>query len=379
MKRLDIKILGIVILMLGGQVFTSPCGYALTSVHPLEMYDQGIHLLDSYRGDPSVLYEAQQIFSSLMKKFPDSPYGYLGMSRVQRINAYLYDNRYRMEKVRDEVLPFAIKALELGPSIREVHENYSMLETIYEDFYANQKEAQEALISFPERAETYLLIGQFFGDQDESEKAIEFYKATLGLEPSPVVRLQTLQRIGLLYLEQTKEPEKAVKYFQEAVEIAPDSAVINENLGAAYLKMKNYPQAVDRLQKAMNSLKNSCTEHYLFQARALLAEERGNFKDAINFLELALSQNTADINLHFKLGNLYYNMANYENAYVHFMRVINLEPQNPGAYYFAGRSAYSLGKTDTAIDYYKTYLKLNADSEEAAWIRNNVPELSQNK
>ena len=357
----------------------SPCGYALTSTHPLKMYEQGVHLLDSYHGDPSVLYEAQQIFSSLMEKFPDSPYGYLGMSRLQRINAYLYDNRYHMEKVRDEVLPFAIKALELGPSIREVHENYSMLETIYEDFYANQKEAQEALLAFPERAETYLLIGQFFGDQNESEKAIEFYKAALGLEPSSAVRLRTLYRMGLVYLNQTSEPEKAVKYFEEALTIAPELAMANENLGAAYLKMKNYSQAVDRLGKAIKTLNNSWTESYLFQARALLAEEGGNLSEAVNFLELALSQNSADIRLHFKLGNLYYNMSNYENAYVHFMRVINLEPQNPGAYYFAGRSAYSLGKTDTAIGYYKAYLELNSDSEEAAWIRNNVPELSQNK
>src|SRR3990167_5666671 len=166
-RNLDMKIFGIVILILLGQVFMSPGAYALISAHPLEIYEQGIRLLDSYRGDPSALYQAQQTFSSLMKKFPDSPYGYLGMSRVQRINAYLYGNHYCMEKVRDEFLPFAIKALELGPSIREVHENYSLLETIYEDFYANQKEAQETLISFPERAETYLLIGMFFGDQNE--------------------------------------------------------------------------------------------------------------------------------------------------------------------------------------------------------------------
>src|SRR3989338_6698352 len=32
-------------------------------------------LFRSYHGDPSTLYQAQQIFNALMKKFPDSPYG----------------------------------------------------------------------------------------------------------------------------------------------------------------------------------------------------------------------------------------------------------------------------------------------------------------
>ena len=371
------KVFGLIIFLVLGQITLSDKAFALLSAHPSELYDRGVRILDSYRGDPSALYEAQKCFADLIQKYPDSPYGYLGMSRVQKINAYLYDNRYNMSKIRDEVLPFAIKALELGPSIRDVHEHYSALENIYENFYTNQKEAQQALLAFPDRADTYLIIGMFFGDQGEHEKAVEFYKAALEMEPSADLSLRILKRIGLLYLNNFKQTDKAVEYFQQAMAISPNSAINNENMGRAYLEMKNYRRAIDRLTKAMNALPNSYTEYHLLQAKALLAEEQGKVKDAISLFESALIHNKHNIPLHFKLGNLYYNLANYEKAYPHFMRVINLEPQNPGAYYFAGRSAYSLGETDTAINYYKRYLQLDADSEEAAWIRKNVPEFSQ--
>lgn len=372
------KILGLVILTLIWHVSLSADAFALKSKHPVETYEQGVKILDSYRGDPAVLYEAQAIFTGLIKKFPDSPYGYLGMSRAQKIQAYLYDNRYRMSQIRDEVLPFAIKALELGPSIRDVHEHYSLLEKIYEDFYSNQKDAQNALLSFPERAETFLLIGMFFGDQGEKEKALEFYKGALDLNPSTAVHLQILERMGLLYLKDFQQPEEALTYFQQAIEIAPDSPVMKESAGIAYLKMKNYRQAIQHLIKAMDVLANDYTQYYLLQAQAFLAEEEGKVAEAIKFLEAALRQDKHNIALHFKLGNFYYTLAKYENAYTHFMEVISLEPKNSGAYYFAGRSASSLGETDTALNYYKQYLQLNADSEEAAWIRKNVPELSQN-
>jgi tetratricopeptide (TPR) repeat protein len=282
-SRLSFKILGITVLIFLAQVSFLRCAHALISPHPLEIYERGMRLVNSYQGDPADLQQAQQCFTELMNKFPDSPYGYLGMSQVQKINAYLYGNRYRMSKIRDEVLPMAVKALELGPSIREVHEHYSAIEAIYEDFYANQKEAQEALISFPERPETYLLIGMFFGDQDESEKAIEFYKMALGMQPSADLRLKILERIGLLYLNELQKPDMALGYFRQAAELDPDSAVSNENLGMVYLNLKDYAKAVEHLTKAVHSLNNAYTQNQLAQAKALLAEQEK--KETIGLLK----------------------------------------------------------------------------------------------
>ena len=289
-NKAHLKALGLIVLMLLAQNGFLKGAYALTSFHPLEIYEQGRQFLNSYRGDPAALEQAQKCFTQLMNKFPDSPYGYLGMSQVQRINAYLYDNRYRMSQIRDEVLPLAVKALELGPSVREVHENYSGLETIYEDFYANQKEAQEALLSFPERPETYLLIGMFFSDQEESAKAVEFYKMALGMEPSPELRLKILERIGLVYLNKLHDPETALEYFQQAAQLEPNSPIFNENLGMTYLNMKNYPKAVEHLTKAMRFLKNSYTQNQLEQAKMLLAQQEEKNKGAIGLLKDAPEQ-----------------------------------------------------------------------------------------
>ena len=98
--------------------------------------------------------------------------------------------------------------------------------------------------------------------------------------------------------------------------------------------------------------------------------------EAIDFLERASAMSQENIDLLFKLGNLYYQLSNFDNAYRHFKAVISLKPLDPYAYYFAGRSADSLGETDLARQHYQKYLKLNNSSQEAQWIRNNIPELN---
>src|SRR5206468_1271894 len=121
----------------------------------------------------------------------------------------------------------------------------------------------------------------FFGDQDENEKAVEFYKTSLGMAPSSVVRLKILERIGLLYLNKLQEPQKALEFFQQALEIAPHSPIFNENMGMTYLSMKNYSKAVDYLSAAMQVLRNSYTRYQLLKTRALIAEQEGKVKEAI--------------------------------------------------------------------------------------------------
>jgi tetratricopeptide (TPR) repeat protein len=289
-NKLKFRIFLIVTLALFSQIGFSRLSFALSSPHALELYERGMNFLNSYHGDTADLDEAQQCFMDLVTKFPESPYGYLGLSRIEKISSYLYDNRYNMNKVRDNVLPLAVKALELGPSVKEVHENYSAIENIYEDFYSNQKEAQDALTSFPERPETYLLIGMFFGDQSEGDKAVEFYKMALGMQPGADLRLRILERIGLIYLNELQQPEKALEYFQQAEELEPNSPIFNESLGMTYLSLKNYTKAIEYLSKSINKLKNTYTEGQLAQAKALQAQEEAKTKEAIN-----ISMNVSDL------------------------------------------------------------------------------------
>ena len=54
------------------------------------------------------------------------------MSQIYRIDAHLGSENYDLDLIRERALPFALKALKLGPNIRAVHENYAFFEKFLE-------------------------------------------------------------------------------------------------------------------------------------------------------------------------------------------------------------------------------------------------------
>lgn len=106
---------------------------AMVSPHPIQLYEKGQKLIQQYKGDVGTFVAAQDIFMELIEKYHDSPFGYLGMSQIYRIDAYLGEENYDVKLIRERALPFALKALKLGPSIRAVHENYAFFEKFFEE------------------------------------------------------------------------------------------------------------------------------------------------------------------------------------------------------------------------------------------------------
>ena len=106
-------------------------GFCFPSPHPIQLYEQGIRQLNSSSSEGKTDSQVQDIFLALIKKFPYSPLGYLGMSYVYRHDAYRGNKKYDVEFLKDNAYPFALKALRLGPSIRAVHENYAFFQELF--------------------------------------------------------------------------------------------------------------------------------------------------------------------------------------------------------------------------------------------------------
>lgn len=350
--------------------------YSFMSQHPLNCFEKGIKALEPYTGDVQDLAEAKHIFRKLIVRYPDSPLGYLGLSRVQIIEATLFDQHYNMKLIHEEALPNAVKALELGPTLRIVHEHYSEIEKIFENYYLYKKEAQIYLTLYPEDPKTFFIAGSFVLEQDELQKAVEYLSIALDMSPHPELRQKILKRLAWIYLNKFENYVETVKYCKLAMESGEESSEIIEFLGLAYLKLGEYQESVKSWSRAAQLSKHSPeVQYYFLLAQGHLAEKKGNVSDAVNFFEKALRSGNRSIDIHYKLGNLYFDMADYKNAYEHFRRVIDLQPDKANAYFFAGRSIKSLGKNNLAVNYFSKYLTFQTDEQKVKWIRQNMPNL----
>ncbi|MFA5261355.1 MAG: tetratricopeptide repeat protein, partial [Candidatus Omnitrophota bacterium] len=329
---------------------------------------------NSFRGDRQDLLAARKIFQQLIARYPESALGYLGMSRALLMEAALFDNHYNMKFVHEEALPNAVKALELGPTIRAVHEHYSEIEKIFENYYLNKKEAQIYLTLYPEDPKTFFYAGAFVLDQDEPQKAVEYFSIALDMNPGQELRKKILKYLAWIHLNKYQQYDKAVNYCQQALELEKSSYELNEYLGLAYLRLGDYHASVESLSRALQlSDKSGQAQFYLWLAKGHQAEEEGNVSLAADFFEQALLSRGRDIEVHYKLGNLYFSMADYRKAYDHFRRVIDLQPDKANAYFFAGRSIQSLGDYDSAVTYFSKYLTLATDDQKVAWIKQHMP------
>jgi len=331
--------------------------WASYSAHPMQLYVKAEKVLQSYRGDPATLAEAKKIFSTLITKFPTSALGYVGLSHVYVIEACRYTDHYDMQLMHDQALPYATKALELGPSLQLVHEQYAVIENIFNRYEEQQKNVQDRLLLKPDDPETYFFVANFMRDQGEIDKAVKYFNIALDMNPEPGLSLRILNRLGWLYLSELNQPERAVEYYQKSLDAGGASPLVTGFIGIAYYQMGRYQLSVKTLTESVTLLPNDFARYYLLQAQGKLLQQQGLSTQAIDALEEAL-QYGENSHLHRNLANMYLGMADFNRAYRHFQEVIASDPEEATAYYYAAKSLFSLGKSKQAVDYYSRYLQL---------------------
>jgi tetratricopeptide (TPR) repeat protein len=373
-KKVVATIFPVIILF---SIIATECFSAVTP-HPVSLYSQGKKILNGYRGNPDELKRAEELFLTLINRYPQSPLGYLGMSQLKTYYAYFYDMDFNMKIIHEEVMPYAVKALELGPTLQEVHENYGFVEKIFTE-YQNQKKELEKLVTLkPRDPETFFRMGLFVLKQNEFIEAEKYFKTSLTLQPTLKTKLRILKRLGWLNLLYLNNPQKAVDYYGEAL-VIHDTSEVSEYLGIAYFKAGQYEKAVDQLIRGGYGIRNNQTKYYLLLSKARTLLEKNKINEATRYFEEASQYRNLDSETHFLLGSIYFGHDDNEKAYDHFRQVIQLTPQDARAYYFAGRAVYSLGKSSIALTFFNKYLNLDPENAEIDWIRQNVPELTRNK
>lgn len=219
----------------------------------------------------------------------------------------------------------------------------------------------------------------------------------------------TLFLLGVLGVEQN-QPDKAVDYLEQAVDLAPDSARFHEMLGNAYgLKLRDsnpiqaalllpkmvsrWEQAIDLqperisprislfmyylrspgaaggdLQLALNQAKAIATIDSLAGVRMLsyFYEESGEFKPAEKWIKRAIFMKPKSEAVLTHAGYFYLRNGLEESGRSFFIRALDLYPQSANAYDSLGDYYYTIGIYDSALVFYDLAIRRNADFE-AAW------------
>lgn len=184
------------------------------------------------------------------------------------------------------------------------------------------------------------------GRLDDAERG---YRETLDADP---VHVDALHLLGVLRHQQGQHAE-AADLVRRAVNLRPDDAALQLNLGNALKALGELEAAIERFRNALTLAPAFPLAHYnLGNAYAAL----GRHEDAMFSFGHAVRLQPGDASPHNNLGNAYHALGRYTEAVDSFRRALKIRPGHAGAHNNLGMSLNALGDTEGALAQFRAAL-----------------------
>ena len=167
----------------------------------------------------------------------------------------------------------------------------------------------------------------------------------------------SLNNKGYLLFTQGKYQE-SINFFIKAVQAKPDYVKASINLKDAYLKLKDYNDALIIIDTA---LKYTPQDYYLLNAKGKILSLQNNCTDAIKLFKAAIQVKNNDAIAYLNLSDCYFNLRDYDNAINTIAIALRYAPDNYVALNNMGYYLFLEGRYNQALKYYKASLNIKPD------------------
>jgi tetratricopeptide (TPR) repeat protein len=248
----------------------------------------------------------------------------------------------------------------------------------------------------PADGEAHFYLGLVALRQARWQEAVEHFAEALSRSgPSVAV----LYNLALSY-EQAGQFEEAIRAYRRAAEAAPQDPRVLTGWGVAALRRGDYAEAVEALDRACRAAGEARMSALWYWARSLAAgatgsleraesllreglrhypeevilrnnlgallELRDDTEQAAEILQAALSDQPSLPQLSKNLGDLYYRMGRYDEAWEAYQRAVKLDPHlGDDVYFKLGNIAHRRLDRELAAAMWKKALELNPGHEMA--------------
>lgn len=171
-----------------------------------------------------------------------------------------------------------------------------------------------------------------------------------------------LHHVLALALDGQKKYSEAVKSYQRAIQLQPNTPDLYFNLGIVQTNCNQLKAAVQAYQQAIK-LKPQFFEAY--GNLGTLFQRLGQLEAAVTHYQQGLKINPQDARGHFNLGTALRDQGNLNAAVKSYERAIALFPNYTDAYNNLGETLRDQGDMDGAVKQYQKALSLNPDHPNA--------------
>lgn len=324
--------------------------------------------------------EALTYYDKYAEHFPDRPESFRSIGNLYKIMGNFEEAKSNYEK-----------ALILDQGNISDLINLSIIETNTGNFDQALIQFQDALrrSNTPEdKSRVYAQLQYYHELRGENKKALDYYylkqdelKKYLTPINLNINKIYSIEQLSLL------ESESVVIQNLQALEVELDTLLKDMvSLGYLYLylELKDIEQTENYVRKVedfISKLKIEALQRVILHARSKIHEFRGEYDLAIQKYLEQLEQEPTNSSIYVNIGRCYRNLENYKKADDYIQKALTVNPFSPEANYEMALIHYEIGKSERAMKYLQTTLKIweNADPdfEHAILAREKLTEWSK--
>ena len=151
--------------------------------------------------------------------------------------------------------------------------------------------------------------------------------------------------------------EKSAEFYEKVIEFNPNDAMSFYNLGCVFSAMKDYGKAEQHWRAAIQN-----------EQKIKQAEKKEKSSQEELSVDITVKVWPISFEAHKSLGHLYLRQNLKEKALEEFRNAIELEPQDPGPYFEAGKLYFELHDQKNAAFYFDKYVYLGGNEEKVKEI-----------
>ena len=168
--------------------------------------------------------------------------------------------------------------------------------------------------------------------------------------------------LAYLYEDELGDYDKAIEYYQKAINVNPDDGNAYGNIGEVYDKMNNYEKAIEYYQKNIDRIDVGSIVYDMDYTRLYWAmgedyRRKGNYDNEIKCYQKIIEVDPNDVDSYINMGIAYGRKHNYDKSSECYQKAIDINPNDAESYYRVG-IAYFLRdwKLSAADSFYRACL-----------------------
>ncbi len=254
----------------------------------------------------------------------------------------------------EESLIYLNKAISLDANYSEALINRGLIKLSQGDKLGALSDLEQAHNLKPYIRKIWDLILSLKLQLEQFSEAVSFTVEIIKIDPADeenYIRLVALNH-------KLNNPDIAIKSFEDALNIRPNSLSILVNLGLAFRQKGQFTEAMSSFNKALE-IQSDCAE--AFYCKAKLLTDTDDLDAAIGNYERVVEIKPDSAGAWFNLGNVLQTKGRLKESLKAYQHALRIKPDYADAFHNMGNANLAMGNLDSAIESYQKVLDIDPD------------------